>query len=338
MADSSPFLIAKAHSHQAGAPNFQQITAMLNANKVTEVENILQNTNYGDIIVEARPSTDLSGFEIRLRQEYASLLHVYQRAAPNSIAKLLEAYSLTIEAENMNLILQAVIRGTVTPDLERIIIPVGKFGMSHYKRMMQSVRADVASDFIIYYPLRKAAQRALNMSDDPNDQIFYLSSFLSHTSFKQLYDIIPQWIKLEAEFLNLETVCRAINLGISPEQWMIPNNGIVRKSISIIGNMKTPKEVLNYMLPHFTVKEPIRVALEAPDELVVASLEDQVLAFLYRQHFKRFMIYGNRKESILDFFTVKRAEIEDIMRILFGKIKNVPTEQLRGMLYPIYRR
>ena len=112
-----PFHISKAHAHHSISPAIQQVTAMLHASTIIDVENILQQTGYGKLLEIVRPSVNLSEFEIAMRREYASLLHRYQSTAPKELFELLHAYSLMIEAENMNLILQAILHNNVTEDL-----------------------------------------------------------------------------------------------------------------------------------------------------------------------------------------------------------------------------
>jgi vacuolar-type H+-ATPase subunit C/Vma6 len=315
-----------------------QIQAMLNATTVNEIENILQSTGYNSILNEVRPSVNLPEFEVAMRRDYAKLLTQYQVAASPDVTDLLEAYAMRIEAENMDLILQAILRNNVSDELLHDIIPVGKFGLPHYKRMTEIKKAEVATDFIIFPKLKKAAQEALALSEDIDEQTFYLSSALSHASFELLQEVAPRWIRKEIEFLNLETVARSIKLGIDPEPWMIPNQGIVRRYTSILSSMSTPREALSFMIPHFPVSTPLEAALQASDDDLVSVFEDHALLYLFHQHHRNFNIYGNQRESILDFFSIKKAEIEDLSRILLSKIKGISSEKIQGMLMPIYRR
>jgi vacuolar-type H+-ATPase subunit C/Vma6 len=243
---------------------------------------------------------------------------------------------MIIEAENMDLIFQAIIRDNVTEELEQIIIPVGKFGMRHYRRIMENTDPNVATDFIIYPELRKAAQKALNKSTDPDEQIFHLGSAFSHTSFSILADVAPKWIKLEADFLNLETICRAIKLGINPDPWLIPDIGVVYHQRAGLSSLGSAEDVISYMVSKFPVSRPLQAALESDDPVV--RLEDEALKYIYYQRKRHFSLYGNRKEAILDFFSIKQAEIEDISRILLAKLRSIPAERVRSMLYPIYKR
>ncbi|MHA2089629.1 MAG: V-type ATPase subunit [Candidatus Kariarchaeaceae archaeon] len=331
--------MAKAHAYHSQSPTFMQITSMMNAQTVTEVETILQSTVYGPIVNEIRPSVNLPEFEVALRRNYATLLGQYQLAASPDVAGLLKAYAMKIEAENLDLILQAIIRDNVSEQLIQNIIPVGKYGLPHYQRMMEFSKPELATDFITYPQLRKVAQEALKISDDPDDQTFYLSSALSHASFLIQQEAAPQWIRKEIEFLNLETITRSIKLGIDPEPWMVPNRGIVNRYRTTLASMSTPREVLSYILPHFPVKAPIEIALQAADDDIISVFEDHVLLYLFHKHQRNFSIYGNRRESILDFFAIKRAEIEDLSRILLSTIKGIPPDRIQGMLMmPIYRR
>jgi hypothetical protein len=80
---------------------------------------------------------------------------------------------------------------------------------------------------------------------------------------------------------------------------------------------------------------PLINALNSDD--MISKLEDEVLQLIYYQRFKNFILYGNRKEAILDYFSIKKAEIEDISRILTSKLlHNDQTAELRRMVYPIY--
>lgn len=312
---------------------------MLNAQDINEIENILQSTGYASILNEVRPSVNLTQFEVALRRKYAKLLALFEVAASPKITTLLHAYSMRIEAENISLILQAIIRNNVSDNLINIIIPVGKFGLPHYRRMMEFTKAELATDFIIDLKLRKVAQKALNLSEDPDEQIFFLSSALSHASFLILQKVVPNWIRREIEFLNLETAARAVKLGIDTKSWMIPNNGIVNRHESAISSMKTPREVLSYFLPLFPVSKPLEYALQAQDDEIISVFEENVLLYLFHRHNRNFRVHGRRIEAILDFFAIKRAEIEDISRILLSSFKDIPTEKIQGMvMFPIYRR
>ncbi len=333
----SPFLITKAHANHSRSPNWQQISSMLNASRVTDVENILQSTSYGDLLNIVRPSVDLPAFEKEMRKSFADLLHLYKRSASKQVAKLLDAYSVIIDAENIDIIMQAIVRKNVDSNLDQIIIPVGKLGMDHYKRMMKSANIEIASDFIPYPAVRRAVQKAIKVSDNPDDQVFYVSSALAHSSFTMIQEIAPKWIRLEIELLNLETICRAINLGIKAKPWMIPGRGVTNRYEPVLSSMKSPREAINYILPHFPVSAPLKLALAADDKDVVSVLEDAALSYLHAQHKHRFYLV-DRPESILDFFAIKKAELEDITRILFSKLKGIPAEEIRSMLYPIYKR
>ncbi len=311
---------------------------MLSAKNIFEIETILQSTGYKTIVNEVRPSADLFEFEVALKRNYARLLTLYKRAASPIIKNLLYAYSMKLEAENINLILQAIIRNNVSEDLIKIIIPIGKFGLPHYQRMMEITKVELATDFILDLKLRKMTQKALSISEDPDEQVFYLSSALSHGSFVILQKVIPNWIRNEIEFLNLETVARAIHMEVDPDPWMINNNGIVNRHKSAISSMKSPREVLSYFLPLFPVSAPIELALQASDQDLIPTFEDNALLYLFHQHQRNFKVHGNRKESILDFFSIKKAEIEDLDRILLSSFKGISTEKIQGMLmFPIYR-
>ena len=329
--------MTKAHAHHSKALKLQQVQNMINSDTILDVENILENTGYAPILSTIRPSVDLAGFEVALRREFARLLHIYKVAADGDIYKLLEAYSLMIEAENMAIILQAIIGNNVDEEaLEKILIPVGKYGMRHYRRIMENTDVQVASDLIINKKLRKAAQQALSKSNDPNEQAFLLNSALSHVSFSIISDVAPNWAKLEIEILNTLTICRSINLGIDPDEWLIPNIGSVYKQRSLLSNMGNPEDVMSYLMPTFPVPKVLQLALDS--ETPVITLEDEALRYLILRRYREFALYGSRKEAVLDFFSIKLAEIEDIGRILLSKKQHVPAEKIRSLLYPIYRR
>lgn len=339
MSSTVPFLMTKAHAYHSNSPTLSHINGMLNATSVVEIEAILANTVYAHLVTEARPSIDLTKFEIALRRDYAQLLSTYVVAADPTISELLIAFAMLIEADNMTLILQAIIRKNADDSILESIIPVGRFGLPHYKRMLDTTTVEAASDFIIYPKLRKAVQTALTKSDDPDYQIYYLASALSHASYEILQKVAPQWVKNQVELLNLQTICRAIKLDIKPNEWLIPNFGIINRYRSILVGMLTPRDVLNFVLPHFFIKRPLRLALEADDDKIVEVLEEASLEYQYHKHQKNFTIYGLKKESILDFFAIKKAEIEDISKIILGTIKGIPSETVEGMLkMPIYRR
>ena len=330
-----PFLIAKAHANHSQSLNGNQMNSMITAEKLTDVENIIQGTRYGHLLNEVRPSVDLPQFEIHLRRDYARLLNIYRNAATGRVKDLLNAFTISVEAENMDMIFQAIIRDNVDENLNRIIIPVGKFGTHHYKRIMENTDPMIATDFILYPELRKAAQVALNQSNDPDEQVFLLSSALSHTAYSILGKVAPKWITDEINLLNLETICRAINLDINVDEWLIPNIGNIYRQRRYLMNLANPRDVLNYLAPKFNPSQPLQLALNADD--VVVKLEDEVLNYLYFQRYRNFMLFGTREEAILDFFSIKRAEIDDISRVMTSKIlRKTTVSELREMVYPIY--
>lgn len=334
-----PFLISKAHAYHSHAPTLGMITNMVQAPTVSEIENILQQTHYADVVNEHRPSVNLSEFEIALRRQYAKLLTTFTKAASPDVAKLLDAYSLLIEADNMRMILQAIMNDNVTDEIKQSIIPIGKYGMEYYERMMGTTTVEAAFDFISHPALNKAAREAIKMSNDPDEQIFYLSSALSHASYSLIFETSPNWIKRQVEILNLETAARAVKLGINPVPWMIPNNGKIFRMGPTIGTMKSVREVFSYVLNSFPVPHLVERALQAEESEMVSVFEESAQAERFYTHKRNFNIYGNRKESILDFFVIKKAELEDLTRILLGTIKGVSPDLIREMLMiPIYRR
>jgi vacuolar-type H+-ATPase subunit C/Vma6 len=334
-----PFLISKAHAYHSQAPTLGMITSMVQAPSVSEIENILQQTHYADVVNEHRPSVNLSEFEIALRRQYATLLTTFTKAASPDVAGLLQAYSLLIEADNMRMILQGIMNDSLTEEIKQSIIPIGKYGMEYYERMMGTTTVEAALDFVAHPALNKAAREAFKMSNDPDEQAFYLSSALSHASYELIFEISPNWIRRQVEILNLETAARAVKLGINPVPWMIPNNGTIFRLGPILGAMKTVREVFSYVLNSFPVPHLVERALQADESEMVSVFEDNARAERFYTHKRNFNIYGNRKESILDFFVIKKAELEDLTRILLGTIKGVSPDLIREMLMiPIYRR
>ena len=335
-----PFLIAKAHAYHSSSPTLEQVHSMAQANTLSEIESILQQTHYGKILSEVRPSVNLIDFEVALRRDYADLLTRYQRAASLDTSDMLKAFELTIEAENMNMILQAILRENVTDDLKNNIIPVGKFGMEYYERMMGTTRVDAAIDFILDRTLRKVAENAFQMSNDPDEQVFFLASGLSHAAYRNLHKIVPIWTKRVIETRNLITAARSVGMGIDPMPWMMDNGGPMYKAGPMFANMKSTREIFTYALNHhFPYPHLIEMALGAEDDKMVTEFEHNTQLERYYYHRRSFRIFGNRNESILDFFFIKKAEIEDISRILLGTLKGISTDTIMEMLaLPLYRR
>ncbi|MHA2503232.1 MAG: V0D/AC39 family V-type ATPase subunit [Candidatus Kariarchaeaceae archaeon] len=330
------FLIAKAHANHSRSPTASQINGMITADTISDAETILQRSSYGSIYNEVRPSVNLPEYEVKMRIQYAQLLRIYRNAAIGKVKDMLNAYTLTIEAENMDMIFQAIMRDNVDEELEQIIIPVGKFGMRHYKRIMENTDPKIATDYIIYPELKNAAQKALNQSNDPDDQIFLLSAAFSHTAYSALSKIAPKWVRLEVDFLNLETICRAINLDIDVSGWLIPDIGTIYPQRQRLRNMNTPRDAIAAAANRFLVSQPLKAALDADDP--VSQLETEVLQYLYFQRYRNFIIHGNRPEAILDYFSIKHAEMEDISRIFTSKVlTKTSNDDLRRMIYPIYR-
>lgn len=334
-----PFLMTKAHAYHSQSPTLGMISSMVSASSISEIENILSQTHYAEVVNEIRPSVDLTQFEIALRRQYANLLTTFSRAADPKISFLLNAFSLLIEADNMQMIIHAILSNSDKEAIKPNIIPVGQHGMEHYERMVGTTTIDAALDFITNSTVNSAAREALKLSADPDEQMFYLSSALSHLSYSLLLKSTPLWMKKQVEILNLETIARAAKLEINPLPWMIKNNGYIYKSANTLSSMKSAREIFTYVQGRFIAPHLVQTALQASDNEIISVFEETALAERFYHHKRNFNIYSNRKESILDFFAIKKAEMEDIMRILLGKIKGVSNELIREMLMiPIYRR
>ena len=143
-------------------------------------------------------------------------------------------------------------------------------------------------------------------------------------------------MKSEVDLLNLETVLRAINLGIDPKSWIVPKYGVVAKNIDTLSRMSSPRDVITFILNKVPFSRSLRKALEATDSSLIASIEREIDIALVRTRKKNFAIFNLRKEALIDFFALKLAEMDDIGRILLGKMNNMPVDQIKNSLLYYY--
>lgn len=333
MTSTLPFLMAKAKSHLAKTPTIASIQAMISASSVSEAEGILSGTVYGDLISIARPSVNLIAFEGALRRQFAELLHTYNKAASIQASQMVQAFITRIEANNLQILFRAIIHDEAENDLLNYIIPVGKFGIKHYTRFIQSKNPTLAAELITIPELKRGVLQALNKSSNEDEIVYYVTTALEHASY-QFTQKFTNYLRFDVDLLNIETVMRAIDLGIDPVFWIIPNYGIVAANIDVLSRMNTPRDAATYILNKVPFSSAIRTSLDAPDDRMISVLEREVDITLINRKRRNFSIFVNRKEALLDFFALKLAQIEDISRILLAKTNNMSEEKIkRALIY-----
>jgi vacuolar-type H+-ATPase subunit C/Vma6 len=332
MTTTVPYLIAKAKAHVGKSIKQQTVNAILNAKTLSDAETILSSAHfYDDIIKTHRPSVDFLAFEGELRKKFAEMLHRYISAASPQAAAIIRAFNVRIEADNLQILFRAILGGDQDEGLLNYIIPIGKYGIRHYQRIIQASSPQIAAKLILEPELRKAAENALKMSQDVDEQIFYVTSNLEHAAFEYLYNQSTH-IKDEIDLLNLETVARAISLDINAKNWIIPRYGVVASNIDRLSRMNNPRDVIASMINKIPFGNQIRSVLNSPDDTLIINLEKQVSLALIKNYKMNFRVFANKKEALLDFFSLKYAEINDISTILLGKANNIPSDKIKNAL------
>lgn len=305
---------------------------MINAQSTSEAETILSNYEfYQAAIQQARPSVDILAFEGVLRNEFGKMLHQYSVGASPLVRSLLDAYAMRLEAENLQILFRAIIGGDHDEEILKFIVPVHEFEMRSYKRILNSTSPKSAVDFITYPELRRGAARAFDKARDEDEEVFYVVSGLEHAAFEYAYRF-NRHIRAEVDLLNLETVARAVALGIDPREWIIPKIGVVAKNISRLERLSNPRDVIASMLNNMPYSAYLRDVLNSPDENLISLLERQVNLAVMKHHAFNFRIFSYTKEALFDFFSLKYQEIKDIGKIFLGKVNGIAPDRIKNSL------
>ncbi len=327
-----PYLVAKAKADWSKSPSKSQINTILGMESVVEIENLMTTTNYGEVFNTYRPSVDVIRFEGGLRKQYAERLLTFKKSASPVVKSMIDGLVMLEEVENLKLIFRSFVNGDMDEEIINYIIPVNKYGISHYKRMMQVSSAELAADLITFKDLKVAAKKALSFSGTEEEMLFHITSSLEHEAYGYLYKQSP-WFKSYVNMQNLMTVARASILEIDPTNWIIQNKGIIAKNIETLKRYSSPREIVTWALHRVPFSKYIEKALETPnDDEIIGMLEKQIeIAFVDRNR-KTFSVFTSNPISIFSYFELKKAEMKDISRIVLGKISGLDQDIIRNAL------
>ncbi len=327
-----PFLIAKAKADMGNSPSHSLIYSILGVDSIGEIENMMASTSYGDVFTSHRPSKDIIEFEGGLRRHFAKKLLSFRRNASPKVRDMIDAIIVLIEADNLKLIFRSIISKEQDEEILSFIIPVNKYGFNHYRRMFQVASAELATDLIAFKELKRAVRNALSHSGTEEEMLFYITSYLEHEAYSFIYKQSKSF-KTILDMQNLMTVCRASLLDIDPTQWIIPNKGIVANNIEVLKRYSSPREILNWVLYKVPFTDYLVKALEAPnDDQLISTLEKQIELAFIRKNRQMFAIFTTQVESIWSYFELKKAEMNDISRVILGKVTGLEVDTIRNAL------
>ena len=332
MTATIPYLVTKARAHSGTIPTVRKIKAMIEAPTVNDIENLLApHEFYNEILQKIRPSVDIIQFEGELRKQFARMLNIYGQGASPKARNMIKSFKYKIEAQNLQILYRALVGGDNDPEILNYVVPVERVSMKNYARILNSTSLKTSVDFIIYPELRKPILSAIESTQDEEDLIFYIVSELEHAAYQFIYKENSK-IKAEVDLLNLETVARAIELGVNPKKWIIQKIGKVAQHINNLERLNSSHEVIRTMLNLMPFAGQLRSVLNAKEENIISALEHRVNLALMQVHKKNFKIFGLKKEALFSFFSLKLAEIQDISKIIFGKSSKISAEKIRKSL------
>ena len=332
MTATIPYLITKARAHSGTIPSLRKVKTMIDSPTVSVIETLLSSHEfYNEILQKARPTVDIIMFESELRKQFAAMLNTYAQGASPKAKMMIKAFKYKIEAQNLQILYRALVGGDTDHQILNYVVPVEKFSMNNYARILNSTSLKSSIDFILYPELRKPINKAIETTKDDEELIFYIVSELEHAAYQFIYKENRK-IKAEVELLNLETVARAISLEINPENWIIQGIGKVAQSIDDLKRFNSPHEVIRTMLNVLPFANHFADVLNAKDENIISLLERKVNLALIQVHKKNFRIFGLQKEALFSFFSLKLAETQDISKIIFGKSSSITKEKISQSL------
>lgn len=327
-----PYLIAKAKADMGNSPSKGLISTILGIDSVVEIENMMGSTNYAEVFTKYRPSQNIIEFEGGLRKQHAERLLTFRKNASPKVRDILDSLIMLEEAENLKLIFRAFLSDDRDVELLNYIVPVNKYGLAHYKRMLQVASAELATDLITYRELKKAAKDALSFGGTEEEQLFYITSNLEHAAYSYLFKQSKS-LKVYIDMQNLMTVCRASALDIDPTKWIIPNKGVIANNIDVLKRFTTPREIITWALHRVPFSSYLQKALEVQDEDgIIGALEKQIEIAFISTHRLNFSVYTTDPISIFSYFELKKAELKDIGRIVLGKVGGLDYDTIREAL------
>ncbi len=327
-----PYLIAKAKADMGNSPSKGLISTILGIDSIVEIENMMVSTNYGEVFTRHRPSQNIIEFEGGLRKQHAERLLTFRKNASPRVRNMLDALIMLEEAENLKLIFRAFLSDDRNEDLLNYIVPVNKYGITHYKRMLQVASPELATDLITYSELKKAAREALSFGGNEEEQLFHITSSLEHAAYTYLFKQSKS-LKTYIDMQNLMTVCRASTLEIDPTKWIIPNKGVIANNIDSLKRFTTPREIITWALHRVPFTNYLQKALEVQTEDgIVGALEKQIEIAFINTHRLNFSVFMTDPISIFSYFELKKAELKDISRIVLGKYGGLEYDTIREAL------
>ena len=332
MSGSTPYLVSKARAHMGSSPSIHTMKVLINSKSVSEAENNLSSCPFYDDVIKAnRPSIDLIAYEGEIRKSYAKMLHTYGVGASIDVAPIIESFKLKLEVENLQILFRALINDERDPDLLKYVVPVGRYGLKHYQRILNSSTPELALDFIYQKKLRNQILTAIKSSENKDELMFYISSSLEQVLYEFTSSHVKS-IRSEIELLNLETVARAISLGVSPGKWIIKGKGKVAKRINQLEQYTSPLDAILSMINDVPHSAHIRKVVNSSKETIISDLEKQVDVALNSFHRSNFKIFSSRPEALYSFFFLKYSEMRDISKVFLGKQSGVTDERIKSSL------
>ncbi len=329
MTATLPYLIARAKSDMGKSPKLGLIKSLTSVSDIFELENYLSNTSYAEVVSQARPSVDILKFERELRKTFADRLLSFRTGASQRIGEILDAVILKVESENLKLIFRSIISNEVDSDILNYIVPVSKYGVKHYERMLFTPNPLLAADLITQRQLRKAIKSALSYKGEFEEELFQLTTSLEHAVYEYSVKIIPT-VKTMIDYQNMLTIIRAKSLNIDPEKWIISKYGVIAKNVDRIKQMNSARDIIIWSLSRLAFAKELRPALDAPDETLVPTLEHMLEVAYNKRNRVIFNIKSNTPDAIWSYFVLKEAQVKDIARLVLGVVTKSDPELIQG--------
>ncbi|MHA1911844.1 MAG: V-type ATPase subunit, partial [Candidatus Kariarchaeaceae archaeon] len=156
-----------------------------------------------------------------------------------------------------------------------------------------------------------------------NEKIFKINNVIDQHVYLNLSKE-DQDIQNEIDFVNILITCRSIQLNFSPVPYLIPAHPYFLRILERASNFKSIPEILNYISsnsPHFSPFIKKALAEDPINPLHYLDISYRRVLIHRDRLFFRTNFTDNR--AIIKFLNMRWTEINDIVRIAFGKKNDI---------------
>ncbi len=319
-----PYLKTKAHALLSYSPTEQHIKSMVTARNLDELRSILTPTFAGSsakLLVEGK--NPILQFESQLRHEFSEMLKKMVNISSGSMYSTLNAFEFKLTGYNLKTIFKTIILGLDREEMYASLVPTSHHSKDQLKEIIEFERPDILLDYIPSIELKNALTLEVNETVSDREKIFKINNIIDKHIYLNLQKE-DRDIQNEIDFINILITCRAIQLNFSPTKYLIPEHPYFLRILERANNFKSIPEVLNYISsnsPHFSPFIKKALAEDPNNPLRYLDISYRRILIKRDQSFFRTNFTDNR--AIIKFLNMRWTEINDIVRIAFGKKNDI---------------